>query len=81
MVFQKDKQNLQTSSQAHQEERREDPNKIRNWRGEMTADTTEIQKTHKRILWTIIDQHTVSRRNEQVSGNIQRTKTESRINR
>ena len=39
MVFWKDKQNWQTSSQAHQEEKREDPNKLRNERGEITCDT------------------------------------------
>ena len=39
----KSKKNLQTSGQAHQEEKRE-LNKVRNERGEITTDTTEIQK-------------------------------------
>ena len=43
LVFWKDEQNLQTSSQAHQEEKREVPNKIIE-KGEITTNTTEIQK-------------------------------------
>ena len=45
MVLWKGKQNWQTSGQAHQEKKREDPNKVRNQRGEITTDTTETQKT------------------------------------
>ena len=30
--------------EAHQERKREDPNKIKNERGEITTDTAEIQK-------------------------------------
>ena len=45
-------------------------NKIRNERGQIT-DTSETQKNHKRILWTIICQQIrQSRRNGQISGNM-----------
>ena len=41
----KDKQNQEAFQQAHQEEKREDPIKrIRNERGEITTDTTEIPR-------------------------------------
>ena len=43
MVLQNDKQNQQTSSQAHQKGKWDDPNKVRNERGEIT-NTAEIQK-------------------------------------
>ena len=43
-----DRQNLQTSSQAYQEEEREDSNRIRNDRGEMTTSTTEMQKIRRK---------------------------------
>ena len=33
-------------------------NKIRNERGDMTTDTKEIQRTVRKILWTIICQQT-----------------------
>ena len=46
-----EKNNQQTSGQAHQEKKRQDPNeKIRNGRGKLTTDITEIQKRHKIIL-------------------------------
>ena len=44
MAFSKAKQYQQTSSQAHQEEKREDPNKIRNERGKITTDTQKYKK-------------------------------------
>ena len=83
MVLWKVKQNQQTSDQAHQEEKRKDPNeKTRNERREITTKTTEIQKNHKRILWTIICQQIGQpRRNGHISRNIQPTKTESGRNR
>ena len=41
----KDKQNQQPFQQTHQEKKREDLNKkIRNERGQITTDTTEIQR-------------------------------------
>ena len=49
MVLWKGKQNWQTSGQAHQEKKREDPNKVRNQRGEITTQTAEIQRNRKRI--------------------------------
>ena len=39
--FWKDKQNQQTSSQAHQKEKREDPNKENKKRGKITAHTID----------------------------------------
>ena len=42
-IFWKDRQNWSTFSQAHQEKKREDLNKIRNERGEVTTDIIEIQ--------------------------------------
>ena len=45
MVLWEDKQNWQTLSQTHQEKREKAHiNKIRNEKGEITTDTTEIQK-------------------------------------
>jgi len=49
---------------------------------EVTTDTTEIQKNHERILWTILCQQIWQpRRNGQLSRDIQPAKTESRRNR
>ena len=46
-----EKKNQQTFGQAHEVKKRQGPNeKIRNGRGELTTDITEIQKRHKRIL-------------------------------
>ena len=80
-----DEQNWQISSQAYQKEKREDPNKIRNERGQIT-DTTEIQKQKqkptKKILQILVGKQIGQRgRNGQVSSNIQSAKTESRRNR
>ena len=49
LVFWRDKQNRQdlnlVDEQAHEDKKREDPNKtIRNERGETTTDTTEIKR-------------------------------------
>ena len=41
----KGKQNWQFSGQVHEEEKRENPNKIRNEKGEISIDAAEIQKT------------------------------------
>ena len=39
------KQDWQISGQAHQEKKKEDPNKQnKKWKGEITTDTTELQK-------------------------------------
>ena len=52
-------------------------NKIRNETGEITTDTTEIQKI-KRILWTAICQHIGQPiRNGQILRTVQPSKTES----
>ena len=49
--FERGKKNKQTIGQAHEVKKRQGPNeKIRNGRGEVTTDITEIQKKHKRIL-------------------------------
>ena len=71
MVLWKGKQNWQTSGQAHQEEKKENPNKQnKKWERKITRDTTEIQKTI-RVLWTIICQQIGQpRRNGQLSRNI-----------
>ena len=58
--------------------KREDPNKIRNERGEIAINTTEIQKIIREHYKQQIGQ---PRRNGQVSRNIQPTKTEARRNR
>ena len=61
--------------------KREDPNKIRNERGEITTSTTEIQKYHKRILQTVICQQIGQpRRYGQIFRDIQPAKTKSRRN-
>ena len=44
-MLRKSKQNRHTSSQVHQEERRENPNKIETHKGKISTDITEIQKT------------------------------------
>ena len=50
-------------------------------RGEITTDTTKIQKNHKRILWIVICQQIGQpRRNGQISRNIQPMNTESKRN-
>ena len=45
MVIWKDKQDRQTSGQASQQEKRIHINKLRNEKGDITTDTTEIQKS------------------------------------
>ena len=48
-------------------------------KGEISMDTADIQKKHKRLLQTIICQQILQpRRNGQLSRDIQPTKTESR---
>ena len=81
--FLKDKQNRQTSGEAHQEEKREDPNKQnKKWKRRNNKWYCRNTKKHKRILWTITHQQIGQpRRHGQVSRNIQPTKSESRINR
>ena len=61
----------------------EDPNKIRNERGEITTNTTEIKnKNHRRILPTVICQQIGQpRRNGWISRSIQPAKTDLRRNR
>ena len=55
---------------------------MRNERGDITTDTTETQKNHKRILRTVTCQQIGQpRRNRQLSRNIQLAKTELRKNR
>ena len=55
MVFWKDKQNWQTSGQAHQEEKREAPNKEnKKWKRINYNWYHRNTNNHKRILWTVI---------------------------
>ena len=44
MVLWEDKQNQQTFSQAHQEKKKNQTNKIRNEKGEVITDNAEIQR-------------------------------------
>ena len=44
LVLWEDKQNWQTFSQTHQEKKKNQINKIRNEKGEVTTDNTEIQR-------------------------------------
>jgi len=46
-LFESINSKIDTSSQAHQEEKREDQNKIRNEGGKITSNMVEILKTHK----------------------------------
>ena len=54
--FGKDKQNRQIFSQNHQEKERPQINKIKNKRGDVTSDTTEMQNIIRLLLRTIIHQ-------------------------
>ena len=42
--WEEDKQNWQTTSQTHQEKEKDQINKIRNEKGEVTTDSTKIQR-------------------------------------
>ena len=56
---------VKKSTNKHQEEKREKPNKIINERGEITTNSTEISFLKEKILWTVICQQTGQiRRNE-----------------
>ena len=46
-LFESINSKIDTCSQAHQEEKREDPNKIRNEGGKITSNIVENLKTHK----------------------------------
>lgn len=69
------KWNQETSGQAYQEEKREDPNKQENQRREITVDTTAIQKPTKQTnknenpMDKYISTNWKSRRNGQISRN------------
>ena len=70
------KQNWQTSNQAHQEEKREDTVKVRNGSGKITIETIEMKRENTMICLQIRQ----PRRNVQVCRNIQPDKTKLRRN-
>ena len=51
VLFEKIKKYQQKPSQEHQEEKRDNPNKIRNEKGEMTTDTCQQDSVQNPSSW------------------------------
>ena len=93
MAFSKAKQYQQTSSQAHQEEKREDPNKIRNERGKITTDTQKYKKIIREYYEQLyaneldnleamdkfLETYSLPRQNQEETDNLNRLITRSEI--
>lgn len=76
--FWKDKQYWNILSQTPHKEERTQINRIRNKRGEIASDTTEMQINHSRIIQTITCQQIEPRKNWEISRNIKSAKRKSR---
>ena len=81
LVLWKGKKHWQTSGQTRHEEDRKNPkNKIRNEKGEITTDTKKIQKNMRKYFQQLYAKKWQTRRNGQLSRDLQPAKTESRRN-